>query len=57
MDTIKLTREELRELYYNNPVAQVAKGLGVSRQTVYELLKKHGIPLKEPKGTKVEVVD
>jgi excisionase family DNA binding protein len=57
MSTIKITRDELRELYYSKTVKEVAVGLGVSRQTVYELLKKHGIPPKEPKGNKVEIVD
>lgn len=52
----KITREELRELYYNNTVAEVARRLGVSRQTVYERLKQHKIPPKEPKGS-LEVVD
>ena len=50
-----ITKEELRELYNNNTVAEVARRLGVSRETVYKRLRAHGIPLKEPKGS-LEIV-
>ena len=48
---MKITKEELAELYYNNPVAQVARRLGVSRETIYQRIREFGIPLKEPKGS------
>lgn len=59
MQSMKLTKDELRTLYENNKVADAAAYLGVSVRTLLSYVKKAGIPYKGCKGgskPKVEIV-
>jgi len=53
----KVDEEEILELYKKGtPISQIAKMLNISRQTVYNKLKKMGVNFRESeKGTKVHV--
>ena len=51
----EITKEELRDLYYNNTNDYVCEKLGVSKVTLISYLEKAGIPLKG-KGHKKKIV-
>jgi len=54
MSKIKVTKEQLIELYVNNPTASmqdVADQLGVVRTTVHRAMKRHGLSSK-PRGSR-----
>lgn len=43
---MKITKEELKTLYLNNPNKEVCKKLGITNATLISYLKKFGIELK-----------
>jgi len=59
MSKIKVTKEQLIELYVNDPTASmqdVADKLGVVRTTVHRAMKRHGLSSKPPGSRPVKIV-
>ena len=55
----KITKEKLKEMYYNNPNTYVCEKLGITNGTLVTLLQDNGIELKGASGRvkKVIVID
>jgi len=55
----KITKENLKEMYYNNPNTYVCEKLGITNGTLVTLLQENDIELKGARGRvkKVVVVD
>lgn len=57
--SMKITKEELADLYYGMRVADAAKKLGVSVRTFLTYIKKSGIQPKKRKGSlpRIEIIE
>ena len=56
MGDIEIRKEDLQRMIDEMPITDVAKKLGVSTQTVYNLIRRHGL-VKPDRSTRVVVVE
>jgi transposase len=56
MAEIEIKKDKLQEMINTLSIAEVAKVLGVTKQTVYNLVRRHGLD-KPDRMTRVVVID